>query len=58
VPYRGLVSDFIHKFLGGIKSGFSYCGAHTIAELWKNAEFIRITQSSLRESGAHDVDVM
>jgi len=58
VPYRGVVSEYIYQLLGGIKSGFSYCGAHTISELWKNAEFIQITQSSLRESGAHDVDVM
>lgn len=58
VPYRGAVAEYIYQLLGGIKSGFSYCGAHTINELWKNAEFIRITSSSLRESGAHDVDVM
>ncbi len=58
VPYRGAVSDFIHLLLGGVKSGFSYCGAHTIKELWKNAEFIQITQSSLIESAPHDVEVM
>jgi len=58
VPYRGAVSDFMHLLMNGVKSGFSYCGAHTIEELWKNSEFIKITQSSLRESGAHDVDVM
>lgn len=58
VPYRGSVSDLIPKLLGGVKSGFSYSGAHTIAELWKKAEFIQITQSSLVESGPHDVEVM
>lgn len=58
VPYRGAVSDFINILLGGIKSGFSYCGAHTIKDLWKNAEFIQITQSSLVESGPHDVEVL
>ncbi len=58
VSYQGEVSSLIHRFLGGVRSGFSYCGAHTLKELWKNAEFIRITQSSLIESGPHDVEVM
>lgn len=58
VPYRGRVYDLINQLMGGVKSGFSYCGAMNIEELWKKAEFIQITQSSLIESGPHDVDVM
>ncbi len=58
VPYRGKVADLVYQLMGGVRSGFSYSGARTISDLWKNAEFVQITQSSLRESGAHDVDVM
>lgn len=58
VPYRGPVTDFIHKLMGGVRSGFSYSGVHTLQELWEKAEFIQITQSSLIESKPHDVEVM
>lgn len=58
IPYRGRVEDLVDQLLGGIRSGFSYCGAKNIKELQEKAEFIQITQSSLRESGAHDVEVM
>ncbi len=58
VPYRGPISDFLDYLLGGVRSGFSYCGAKNIDELWENAEFIRITGSSLKESFPHDVDLV
>jgi inosine-5'-monophosphate dehydrogenase (EC 1.1.1.205) len=58
VPYRGNVSDLVYQLLGGVRSGFSYCGAKNIKELWKKAEFIQITQASLIESYPHDVEVM
>ncbi len=58
VPYRGLVSELVKQLLGGVKSGFSYCGAKNIKELWRKAEFIQITQSSLIESKPHDVEVL
>jgi len=58
VPYRGMVADLLNQLIGGTKSGFSYAGAGNIAELWEKAEFIRITKSSQKESGVHDVDVM
>ncbi len=58
VPYRGSAIIFLHQLLGGVRSGFSYCGAHNIEELWKNAKFIQVTQSSLIESRPHDVKVL
>jgi IMP dehydrogenase/GMP reductase len=36
----------------------SYAGAKTIASLWDQAEFIRITAAGRIESGVHDVDVL
>lgn len=56
VPYRGNVAEFINQLLNGVRSGFSYCGAKNISELWQKAEFIQITQSSLIESKPHDVE--
>jgi IMP dehydrogenase len=55
VPFRGAVRDILHQMVGGLRSGLSYAGAHTIEELWDTAEFIRITGAGQRESGAHDV---
>jgi IMP dehydrogenase len=57
VPFRGTVVDILYQLVGGLRSGMSYAGAHTIQELWENAEFIRITQAGQRESGAHDVKI-
>ncbi len=55
VPYTGAVSQLIERYMGGVRSGFSYCGAHNIKELWENAEFIQITSSALAESFPHDI---
>ena len=43
---------------GGIRSGLSYCGAHNIQQMQKNAEFIKISRAGFAESQPHDVDVM
>ncbi|HEX6306084.1 MAG TPA: IMP dehydrogenase [Anaerolineales bacterium] len=58
VPYRGGVEDILHQLVGGLRSGMSYAGAETIAQLQERAEFIRITASGRKESGVHDVSLM
>jgi IMP dehydrogenase len=55
VPYKGRAEDVIKKMIGGMRSGLSYAGAKNIAELKKNARFVKITPAGLRESNAHDV---
>lgn len=55
VPYRGPVKEVIIRLLAGVRSGFSYCGAKNIQELWQNAKFIQITSGGVRENDAHDV---
>lgn len=55
VPYKGLLSDTVHQLIGGLRKGMGYCGCKTIAELQSDTEFVRITNSSLRESHPHDV---
>jgi IMP dehydrogenase len=57
VPIRGPVRDIVYQLVGGVRSGLSYAGVSTIAELWDAAEFIRITSAGKAESGAHDVEM-
>jgi len=58
VPYRGKVSEIIHQLVGGLRSGMSYAGAKSIADLWEKAEFIQITPAALVESKPHDVGLI
>jgi len=58
VPYKGPIIDIISQFIGGLRSGMSYTNSHTIAELQKNVEFVRVTNAGARESGPHDINVM
>jgi IMP dehydrogenase len=55
VPHRGSLASIILQLVGGLRAGMGYAGVRTIAELRKNARFIRITNSGLRESHVHDV---
>ncbi len=55
VPFKGSVVDIINNLVGGIRSGFSYCGAEDLEKLWERAEFLQITSSGLIESHPHDV---
>ncbi|WP_455286011.1 IMP dehydrogenase [[Eubacterium] cellulosolvens] len=56
VPYKGNSNEIITQLVGGVRSGLSYCGARTLAELWQNASFIRLTAAALKESYPHDVE--
>lgn len=58
VPHRGAVADILYQLVGGLRSGMSYAGAATLAELWENAEFIRITSAGKEESSPHDVTLL
>ena len=55
VPYRGPIISVVYQLLGGLRSGMGYLGAATIADLQKNARFVRISPAGLRESHVHDV---
>lgn len=58
VEYKGSCRKIIEKLIGGLRSGMSYAGAYTIKDLQENAEFIQITNSGIRESNYHDVEVI
>jgi IMP dehydrogenase len=57
IPYRGALSFTVHQLLGGLRAAMGYCGAPDIETLRRDATFIRITPSGLRESHVHDVIV-
>ncbi|MBA3533568.1 MAG: IMP dehydrogenase, partial [Ardenticatenales bacterium] len=58
VPYRGSINDLLTQLVGGLRSGLSYAGATTIAELHENAEFMEMSPAGLTESKPHDVELM
>lgn len=58
VPYKGSVVEIVRQLAAGLRSGLSYCGAKTIPEMQKNAEFIKMTSAGYIESQPHDVNVM
>ena len=58
VPYKGTVTDILKQLTGGVRSGLSYCGAHTILQMQNNAEFIKMSRAGFAESQPHDVSLM
>ena len=58
VPYRGKAREVLTQLVGGLQSGMSYSGAHSVEELQQKAIFMRMTGAGLRESGPHDVEVL
>ncbi|HYE01148.1 MAG TPA: IMP dehydrogenase [Alphaproteobacteria bacterium] len=57
VPYKGPLGAVVHQLVGGLKAAMGYTGNRTLAELQRNARFVKITSAGLRESHVHDVAV-
>ncbi|MBM4395957.1 MAG: IMP dehydrogenase [Deltaproteobacteria bacterium] len=57
VPYKGPLAKVVYQLAGGLRSGMGYCGAASIPDLARRARFVRITDSGLRESHVHDVQI-
>ena len=55
VPYKGALSFIIQQLVGGLRAGMGYLGARTLADLRRDARFVRVTAAGLRESHVHDV---
>ncbi|MFJ2816291.1 IMP dehydrogenase [Streptomyces sp. NPDC091279] len=51
--HTGSLRSTLRPFLGGLRSGMSYSGAHDIAALHERAEFIQVTPAGLAESRPH-----
>jgi IMP dehydrogenase len=57
VDYKGPVSSIIHQLVGGLRAAMGYTGNGTLAAMAANAEFIRVSQSGVREGHVHDVHI-
>jgi IMP dehydrogenase len=57
VPHKGSMAMVIHQLVGGLRAGMGYCGAPTVADLQRDAQFVRITNAGYRESHVHDVTI-
>ncbi len=57
VPYKGPASKILYQLIGGLRSAMGYCGTHTIADLQRDARFVRMSPAGLREAHPHDVTI-
>ncbi len=57
VPFKGALSDFVYQLVGGLRAGMGYCGTQTIDQLRTDANFIRVSAASVRESHPHDIAI-
>ncbi|MEX0993899.1 MAG: IMP dehydrogenase [Balneolaceae bacterium] len=56
VPYKGYLGEVVHQMTGGLRAAMGYAGTATIREL-QNANFVRISAASYRESHPHSVQI-
>jgi IMP dehydrogenase len=55
VPYKGPLTDVLFQLVGGLKASMGYCGAKDIKSMQRNARFLKITASGMKESHPHDL---
>ena len=55
VPCRGPVKNVVQDIMGGIRSGLTYCGASTIKDLQRKAQFMEITPAGRIEGTPHAI---
>lgn len=53
VVCKGPVKNIIQDIMGGIRSGMTYCGALTIKDLQRKAQFMEVTSAGLIEGTPH-----
>lgn len=56
VPCSGPVKEVILDVMGGIRSGMTYCGASTLKDLQRKAQFMEITVAGRVEGTPHLMD--
>lgn len=55
VDFQGPLSNVLGRLEKGIRSGFSYCGAHDIEELHAKAQFMQVTTAVISENANRGV---
>jgi IMP dehydrogenase len=59
VEYKGDVKDVLNQISGGLRSGLSYIGCSALEAVKSEPiEFIKITNSGLRESNSHGIHTL
>ncbi len=56
VPYKGLVSEVMVQYIGGLRASMGYVGARDIRTL-QQAKMVRITNSGINESHPHNITI-
>lgn len=57
VPFKGPVGSVVYQLVGGLRASMGYTGNKHIRDMQQHCTFVRITNSGLRESHAHDIAV-
>ena len=57
VPFKGTVAEVMVQYIGGLRAGMGYCGAPDIQTLQEKSQFVRITNSGIRESHPHNITI-
>ncbi|HKJ53237.1 MAG TPA: IMP dehydrogenase [Gammaproteobacteria bacterium] len=57
VPFKGPLTNTIYQLLGGVRSSMGYVGCGTVDEMRTRPEFVKVTNSGMRESHVHDVTI-
>ncbi len=57
VPYKGPAHHVVHQLVGGLRSSMGYTGNGTLDDMRRGCQFVRITNSGLRESHIHGVTI-
>lgn len=55
VACKGSVEDVVGELTGGIRSGMTYMGVDSLAQMFEAAEFMEMTSSGMLESRPHGV---
>lgn len=56
VPYKGMVSEVMVQYMGGLRAGMGYVGAENIEAL-KTAKMVKITNAGVHESHPHNITI-
>lgn len=56
VPYKGTLAEVMVQYIGGLRAGMGYCGAHNIEAL-QQAQFVKISNAGVAESHPHHITI-
>lgn len=57
VAFKGALAPVVHQLMGGLRASMGYVGCKDIEAMKTKPEMVRITNSGVKESHVHDVDI-